>query len=86
MLGVAGGAAGGDGRGGLSGRERHPAANSSSTKNPSRGVEPVAHALLRDGQHLVGRREPEAAGEQADVVLVLSDPVRQHLEGEEHLR
>ena len=49
------------------------------------GIKPVAVCLLGEREHLVGSLEAELRSEQAQVVLVLADPVGQHLEGQKRL-
>jgi hypothetical protein len=62
-------------------RGAYPPPNSSSTKKRAAGsVDP-----LGEREDLVGALEAQLGGEQAHVVLVLADPVRKDLQGEEHL-
>ena len=48
-------------------------------EEPSSCVEPIAVDRLGDVEDLVGGIQTELAGEQPDIVLVVADPMRQHL-------
>lgn len=44
-------------------------------------IEPIAERVFGDGKNLVGPLEVEFGRQEAQILLVFADPVRQHLEG-----